>query len=143
MQQPKSTNSIFTLLPNEYILFEYTYKLGFCCFSSRTTTVTNMRLIIRIIKTPTLFSRKTSTGKEKSKIINLTDITNIKQIQSAILSNQNKWWIKCIDILTCTCSNQDIEWLDLCHDIQNLAMETTESTMEINNIQKTLLVERF
>ncbi|CAF2431581.1 unnamed protein product [Rotaria sp. Silwood2] len=143
MQQPESRDSIFTLMPNEYIRFEYTYKLGCCCFSSRITTVTNMRLITHIIKTPTIFSRKTSTGKEKIKVIYLANMSNNKQIQSATSSSRNKWWIKCSDVLSCTCSNQDIEWLDLSYDMQNLAMETTNSTVETNNIRKASLVERF
>ncbi|CAF1083956.1 unnamed protein product [Rotaria sp. Silwood1] len=143
MKQPKSTDSIYRLLPNEYIRFEYTYKLGCCCFSSKITTITNMRLITRIIETPTIFSRKTSTGKEKIKVIYLTNISSIKQIQSAISPSRSKWLIKCIKILTCTCSNEDTEWLDLCYGIQNLAMETTESMVETNDIRRTSLVERF
>jgi hypothetical protein len=129
-QQPGSINSIFTLMPDEYIRFEYNYKPGCCCFSSKTTTVTNMRLITRIIKPPTICSKQTSTGEEKGKMIFLTDIHNIKQIQSAIPTSQNKWWMKCIDILTCSCSNQQIDWLETCRGIENLAMDTTESTVK-------------
>jgi hypothetical protein len=135
-QQPQSTNSIFTLLPDEYIRFEYNYKPGCCCFSSKTTTVTNMRLITRVIKTPTIFSRQTSTGKEKNKEIFLTNINNIKQIKSAIPSSQNKWWMKCLDILTCQCDNEQINWLELCRGMENLSMNT-------NDKQKTVLIQKF
>jgi hypothetical protein len=138
-QQPKSIEPIFELMPDEYIRFEYNYKPGCCCFSSKITTVTNMRLITRVIKTPTIFSSNTSTGKEKQKTIYLTDINNIQQLQSAIPSSQNNWWMKCIDVLTCTCSNQQIDWLESCRGIENLAMEKTESTI----IQKSSLVEKF
>jgi hypothetical protein len=89
-----------------------------------------MRLITRIIKPPTICSKQTSTGEEKGKMIFLTDIHNIKQIQSAIPTSQNKWWMKCIDILTCSCSNQQIDWLETCRGIENLAMDTTESTVK-------------
>jgi hypothetical protein len=143
IQQPESIDSIFTLMPDEYIRFEYHYKPGCCCFSSKITKVTNMRLITRVIKTPTICSRKTSTGKEKGKTIFLTDIKNIKQIQSAIPSSQNKWWMKCIDILTCTCLNQQIDWLESCHGVENLAMDTNESTVKNNDGQETILVEKF
>jgi len=142
-QQPESTDSIFTLRPDEYIRFEYNYKPGCCCFSSKTTTVTNRRLITRVTKTPTLCSRKTSTGKEKGKAIFLTDINNIKQIQSAIPSSQNKWWMKCLDILTCTCSNQQIDWLESCRGVENLAMDSTEFNEKNNDVQKIISVEKF
>ncbi len=142
-QQPEPTNAKFKLKPDEYIRFEYTYKPGCCCFSSKITTITNMRLITRVIKTPTICSRKTSTGKEKVNVIYLTDINNVKQIQSAIPSSQNKWWMKCIDILTCTCSNGQIDWLESCRGVENLAMETNETTMKSNDVQKTILTEKF
>jgi hypothetical protein len=142
-QQPESANSIFALMPDEYIRFEYNYKPGCCCFSSRTTIITNMRLITRVIKPPTICSRKTSSGKEKDKMIFLTDINNIKQIQSAIPSSQNTWWMRCIDILTCTCSNQQIDWLESCRGFENLAMNTNETTVKTNDIQKQILVEKF
>ncbi|CAF5229724.1 unnamed protein product, partial [Rotaria magnacalcarata] len=57
--------------------------------------------------------------------------------------SQNKWWMKCIDILTCSCSSSEVEWLDLCHGVDNVAFDTTEFTMETNNMQKQSLVERF
>ncbi len=130
-QQPQSTNSIFTLLPDEYIRFEYTYKPGCCCFSSKTTRITNMRLITRITKPPTICSKQTSTGDEKVKTIFLTDMNNIKQIKSAIPSSQNKWWMKCLDILICQCENEQIDWLELFR-----TMDTNEST-------KTIPIEKF
>lgn len=142
-EQPASINSIFTLMPDEYIRFQYDYSPGCFCFSNKITTVTNMRLITRTIKTPTICSRQTSTGKEKSKMIFLTDITNVKQIQSAIPSTQNKWWMKCLDILTCKCANQQINWLELCRVTENLTMKTNESAMQKNDGDRRVLIEKF
>lgn len=138
-------NTTLTLMPNEYVRFEYTYKPGFGCFSSKTTTVTNMRLITHIVKTPGIFSSKTSTGEQKKKIMYLSNISNIKQLRSAIPSSQNQrtWWIKCINMLTCTCPSENIAWLELCHDMKDKQMDSAESTMISNEQQQSSLVERF
>lgn len=142
-QQPTSTNSLFTLLPDEYIRLEYQYKPGCCCFSTKITTITNLRLITRTIKTPRIFSKKTSTGKEKNQVIFLTNINNVKQIESAIPLSQNKWWMKCLNIFTCTCLNQQIDWLELCRGNDNLTFEINESTIQTNDNQDSSLVEKF
>ncbi len=130
-QQPQSRSSMSTLMPDEYVRFEYTYKPGCCCFSTKTTTVTNMRLITRVTKPPSICSRQTCVGEEKVKTIFLTDINNIKQLKSAIPSSQNKWWMKCLDIITCQCENEQIDWLESCR-----AMDTNESI-------KTISIEKF
>ncbi|CAM4787339.1 unnamed protein product [Rotaria magnacalcarata] len=142
-KQPEPVILNFRLMPDEYIRFEYNYKPGCCCFTSKTTTVTNLRLLTDVIKTPTIFSKQTSTGKQTQKIMYLANINDIKQLASPIPSSQNKWWMKCIDILTCSCSSSEVEWLDLCHGVDNVAFDTTEFTMETNNMQKQSLVERF
>jgi len=123
-------------MPDEYIQFEYNYKPGCCCFSSKTTIVTNMRLITRVSKPPGICSKQTSIGKETEKMIFLTDVNSIKQLESAIPSSQNTWWMKCFRILTCTCSEPEIDWLESCRGLDHLA-ETTERT------QKSILTERF
>lgn len=142
-KQPESTISRFRLMPNEYIRFEYTYKPGCCCFGSKTTTVTNMRLLTNVIKAPTIFSKKTSSGKEEQRIMYLDNLTDVKQLKSAIPSSHNRWWTKFTDILTCNCSDQNVEWLELCRGIDNLALNTTESTADIDHDCKTTSVEKF
>ena len=124
-QQLQSIDSIFTLMPDEYIRFEYSYKLGFCYFTTKTTTVTNMRLITHVIKAPGIFSYKTSPGKEKAKMVFLTDVNNLEQIKSAIPSRETKRWMKCLDILTCNCSSKRTDWLKFCHATDNLAMNNS------------------
>jgi hypothetical protein len=96
-----------------------------------------------VVKTPPICSRKTSTGEEKGTTIYLTDIHNIKQIQSAIPSSQNKWWMKCIDILTCSSSNEEIDWLESCRGVENFAMDTTESMGKTKEAQNIISVEKF
>jgi hypothetical protein len=142
-EQPESTSSVFTLMSDEYIRFEYNYKPGCCCFSAKRTIITNMRLITRVIETPSICSRKTATGTEKNSMIFLTDINNIKQIQSAIPSSKNKWWIKCMEIFTCTCSNQQIDWLESCRGVENLAMDLTDYAAKRNDVQETLFIQKF
>lgn len=143
-EQPTSTNSIFALMPDEHIRFEYSYKPGCCCFSSKTTIVTNMRLITRVTETPGICSKKTSTGKEKEKMIFLTDINNINQLRSAIPSSRNTWWMKCLNLFTCACANQPIDWLESCREIDNLAMDTkSETAVKPEQIQKSILVQKF
>jgi hypothetical protein len=142
-QQPVSTDSKLRLLPDEYIRVEYNYKPGCCCFSSKIVTVTNMRLITRVIKTP-ICSRKTSTGEEKVSVMYLANINDIKQIQSIMPSNQKKWWMKYMDILTYTCSNEQDNCLESGGGgVENLAMDTTESEVESNKVQKTISVEKY
>ena len=128
IRQPKLTDSVFTLMPDEYIRFEYTYKPGCCCFSSKRTIITNRRLVTCAVKTPAIFSNKTSTVKGKYKMIYFADISDLKQLQMAISSMQYTWWMKCIDTLTCTCSNQEMDWLESCCDIKNLSMDTGENS---------------
>ena len=142
-QQPQSTNSIFTLLPNEYIRFQYSYKPGCFYFSTNITTITNMRLITHMIKRRDLLSTKTSVGKEKGKMIFLGDIDSLKQIQSVIPTNKTKWWIKCLDILTCNCSNERIDWLELCRGTDHLPTINNESKEKPKTGQKKMLIEKF
>ncbi|CAF0721565.1 unnamed protein product [Adineta steineri] len=138
-QQPESRNSTFTLMPDEYVRFEYNYKPGCCCFSSKTTTITNMRLMTRTIETPTIGSRKTASGKERTNTKYIPDINNVKQLQSAIPISQNTWWMKLLDILTCRCSNQQIDWLESCLGMEN----SNESTVKPIDLKEPTLVERF
>ncbi|UJR37912.1 hypothetical protein I4U23_030600 [Adineta vaga] len=142
-QQPRSINSTIDLLPDEYIRFEYNYKPGCCCFTSKITTITNKRLITQTIKTPTICSKKTSSGPETIKIIDLTDIHDMKQLRSAIPSSRNTWWMKCIDILSCRYSNQQINWLESCRGVDNLAMDTHTSIRTTEDTKPSILTEKF
>jgi hypothetical protein len=136
--QPASKLSTFDLLPDEYVRYEYSYKPGCLCFSTKITTITNKRLITQVIKTPGICSRKTSTGSEKTKVIDLKDIHNIEQLRSAIPSSRNPWWMKCIDIFTCRCSNEQIDWLESCYE-----MDMKASSKGQENVQASGTTEKF
>lgn len=102
-----------------------------------------MRLIIRMIKRPGLFSAKTSTGEEKSTMIFLGDIDSIRQIQSIIPPRRTKWWMTWLDILTCTCSNERIDWLELCRGTDYPSTTNSEPKWKIKNGRKKMLIEKF
>lgn len=142
-QQAKPKSSILTLMPDEFIRFEYTYKPGCFCFSSKITTVTNMRLITQRIKPPGLFSSRTATGQEKNTIVFLTNIHRIEQIRSAIPSSRTQWWTKCWRMATCSIPDEDIDWLALCRADEACRIDGTRSTMIKSVVPEFELVEKF
>lgn len=143
-EQPQFNDSIFTLMPDEYIRFEYKYKPGCCHFSTITTTVTNMRLIRRVIKAPGIFSYRTSPSEEKTRMVFLTDDNKLKQIKSAISSSETKWWMKLLNIFTCNYSNEPLDWLQLWYATDNLAINNiNESSVKTNDDGMNILIEKF
>ena len=140
IQQPRLTDSIFQLMPDEYIRFEYIDNPGCCCFSSTTTIVTNMRLISRVIKPAKICSKQTSSGEEYVSMMFLTDIHDIKQIHSAIPASRLPCWRQCLEIITCSCANPKIDWLNSCREVKNLPGDP--SIIDRNNLEPSL-IEKF
>ena len=89
-RQPPPKDSILSLMPDEFVRFEYICKPSCCCFSSKTTIVTNRRWITHVIKPPSLFSTRTVTGPEKNSVSFLSDIHHVMQIQSAIPASKRR-----------------------------------------------------
>ena len=123
VDQPQSTRSLFALMPDEFVRYEYTYKPGCCCFTSKTTTVTNMRLITRTVKTPSFWSNQTTTGQERESMVFVTDIHNAKQIRPAIPTSEMRWWLRIIELLTCSFAHEKIDWLESCRDAHDSSMQ--------------------
>jgi hypothetical protein len=143
-QEPKSDDHSLNMLPNEFIRFEYMHKPGYCCFSSKTTIVTNMRLITRVVRSPILCSKQTSSGKQYETAIFLNDIHHVEQLHSAIPSSNVRWWMKCFDMILCSCAEHKINWLDSCHEMNNQSANRIVLTSLENNTQQTLVLkEKF
>lgn len=108
--QPITQQPTFELLPDEYVRYEYRYKPGYFCFTTNYTTVTNKRLITHVVETPGLCSSK-QTSSERIEVLELKDVHDVKQLQSAIPSSRNKWWMQCLEFCACRFENQRIDWV--------------------------------
>lgn len=131
------------LLPDEYVRFEYKHRSAFFSSSSKTTIVTNMRIITRIVEVPRFFSMKTGVGRTQESTVFFKDLENIDQLRPGTLSNQKRCWTNLCERYFCLCDDDPIDWSEICRNTSSQKPIYAEPVRKKNSAIPKILIEKF